>query len=65
MEGKKKKHAPYSTLTGPQVSSKVTNLIREILANYCADEGTWSKSAQTRHDFELNREKQVKAPLIA
>ena len=63
--GKKKNHAPHSTLTGPQVSSKVTNLIREILANYCADEGTWSRSAQTRHDFELNREKQVKAPLIA
>ena len=63
--GGKKKHAPHSIFTGPQVSSKVTNLIGEILANYCADKGTWSRSAQTRHDFELNREKQVKAPLIA
>ena len=65
MGGKKKKHAPHSSLTGPQVSSKVTNLIGEILADYCADQGAWSRSAQTRHDFELNREKQVKAPLIA
>ena len=37
--GEKKKHAPHSSLTGPQVSSKVTNLIGEILADYCADQG--------------------------
>ena len=38
-DGGEKKHAPHSTLTGPQVSSKVTNLIREILANYCETRG--------------------------
>lgn len=47
---KETRHAPHSCLIGPQVSSKVTNLIREGLARCCANEKTW-RSAQTRHDF--------------